>query len=31
MIIVDSSILIGYFKGIEIPPYNKMDFIIRVV
>jgi predicted nucleic acid-binding protein len=25
---VDSSILIGYFKGIEIPPYNKMDFII---
>jgi predicted nucleic acid-binding protein len=28
MIIVDSSILIGYFKGIEIPPYDKMDFII---
>jgi predicted nucleic acid-binding protein len=28
MINVDSSILIGYFKGIEIPPYDKMDFII---
>ncbi|MDR2171047.1 MAG: PIN domain nuclease [Planctomycetaceae bacterium] len=28
MIIVDTSILIGYFKGMEIPPYDKMDFII---
>jgi predicted nucleic acid-binding protein len=28
MIIVDTSILIGYFKGIETPPYDKMDFII---
>jgi predicted nucleic acid-binding protein len=28
MILVDTSILIGYFKGIAIPPYNKMDFII---
>ncbi|GHV88267.1 hypothetical protein AGMMS50267_06270 [Spirochaetia bacterium] len=28
MIIVDTSILIGYFKGHEEPPYNKMDYII---
>jgi predicted nucleic acid-binding protein len=28
MIIVDTSILIGYFKGIEKSPYDKMDFII---
>ena len=28
MIIVDTSILIGYFKGIENAPYDKMDFII---
>ena len=28
MIIVDTSILIGYFKGNEEPPYNKMDYII---
>jgi predicted nucleic acid-binding protein len=28
MIIVDTSILIGYFKGIEKPPYDKMDYII---
>jgi predicted nucleic acid-binding protein len=28
MILADTSILIGYFKGIEIPPYDKMDFII---
>jgi predicted nucleic acid-binding protein len=28
MIIVDTSILIGYFRGNETPPYNKMDFII---
>jgi predicted nucleic acid-binding protein len=28
MIIVDTSILIGYFKGREDPPYDKMDYII---
>ncbi|MDR2096099.1 MAG: PIN domain-containing protein [Treponema sp.] len=28
MIIIDTSVLIGYFKGIEIPPCEKMDFII---
>ncbi|GMO11366.1 MAG: PIN domain nuclease [Treponemataceae bacterium] len=28
MIIVDTSILIGYFKGKDEPPYNKMDYII---
>jgi predicted nucleic acid-binding protein len=28
MIIVDTSVLIGYFKGKEDPPYNKMDYII---
>jgi predicted nucleic acid-binding protein len=28
MIIADTFILIGYLKGIEIPPYDKMDFII---
>jgi predicted nucleic acid-binding protein len=28
MILVDTSILTGYFKGIETAPYNKMDFII---
>jgi predicted nucleic acid-binding protein len=28
MIIVDTSILIGYFKGMEISPYDRMDFII---
>jgi predicted nucleic acid-binding protein len=28
MIIVDTSILIGYFNGTESAPYNKMDFII---
>jgi predicted nucleic acid-binding protein len=28
MIIVDTSILIGYFKGTENTPYDKMDFII---
>jgi predicted nucleic acid-binding protein len=28
MVIVDTSILIGYFKGIETFPYEKMDFII---
>jgi predicted nucleic acid-binding protein len=28
MIIVDTSILIGYFKGNDDPPYDKMDYII---
>jgi predicted nucleic acid-binding protein len=28
MIIVDTSILIEYLKGMEIPPYDRMDFII---
>jgi predicted nucleic acid-binding protein len=28
MILVDTSILIGYFKGIGTAPYDKMDFII---
>jgi predicted nucleic acid-binding protein len=28
VIIVDTSILIGYFKGNEGPPYDKMDYII---
>jgi predicted nucleic acid-binding protein len=28
MILVDTSILIGYFKGREDLPYDKMDYII---
>jgi predicted nucleic acid-binding protein len=28
MILVDTSILIGYFRGREDPPYDKMDYII---
>jgi predicted nucleic acid-binding protein len=28
VIIVDTSVLIGYFKGIKTSPYDKMDFII---
>ena len=28
MILVDTSILIGYFKKLERVPYNKMDYII---
>jgi predicted nucleic acid-binding protein len=28
MIIVDTSVLIGYLKGMVSPPYDKMDFII---
>ncbi|GHV79351.1 twitching motility protein PilT [Spirochaetia bacterium] len=28
MILVDTSLLIGYFKGREDPPYDKMDYII---
>jgi predicted nucleic acid-binding protein len=28
MVLVDTSILIGYFKGREDPPYDKMDYLI---
>jgi predicted nucleic acid-binding protein len=28
MILVDSSVLIGYFKDLEGAPYDKMDYII---
>ena len=29
MILVDTSVLIGYFKGLNGIPYEKMDFIIE--
>ena len=29
MILVDTSILVGYLKGLEIHPYDKMDYIIE--
>ncbi|MCL1933825.1 MAG: PIN domain nuclease [Candidatus Azobacteroides sp.] len=28
MILIDTSILIGYFKGLKDKPYNKLDFLI---
>ena len=29
MILVDTSVLIGYFKGSKGTPYNKMDYLIE--
>jgi predicted nucleic acid-binding protein len=29
MVLIDTSILIGYFKGIKGEPYDKMDFLIE--
>jgi len=28
MVLIDTSILIGYFRGIKGEPYDKMDFLI---